>query len=87
MVNLCKLPKLLVSLSHNSEQNWTPLSDVITSGTPNLAIQPWMKASATAAVVVLDRGMASSHLVDLSIIVRMWLRPFGERGRGPTRSI
>ena len=47
-----------MSCAHTSEQNWGPLSEVMCSGTPNLATQPATKALAMAAVVVLESGMA-----------------------------
>ena len=46
-----------------------PLSDVICRGTPTLEIQCWRRADAHSAAVALRRGMASGHLVALSIIV------------------
>ena len=64
-----------------SEQNWGPLSEVMWSGTPNLATQPQTKASAMVSVVVLDRGMASNQLEEQSTMVRRWLKP-SEEGIG-----
>jgi hypothetical protein len=43
------------------------------SGTPNLQIQPENNAAATSVKAVLVRGMASIHLLVLSMMVRMWL--------------
>ena len=51
------------------------------------AIQLEVKAAAMVVVSVLDIGMASNHLDERSTIVKMWLNPSEERGRGPTRSI
>jgi hypothetical protein len=50
--------------------NWGPLSIVTTAGTPNRATQVERKAVVQVAASVLFRGTASSHLVDLSIMVR-----------------
>ena len=57
------------------------------SGTPKRAIQLEVKAAAMVAVSVLDSGIASNHLDEQSTMVKMWLKPFGERGRGPNRSM
>jgi hypothetical protein len=43
---------------------------VITAGTPNLATQAAMRVSAQVAAISRT-GVASSHLVDLSIMVMM----------------
>ncbi len=43
------------------------------SGTPNLQIQAENNAVATSVAAVLVRGMASIHLLVLSMMVRMWL--------------
>lgn len=69
MVSLCNEPSLFDIWYHTSEQNCVPLSEVMASGTPNRATQPEVKASATAVAVMLASGMASSHLVDLSMMV------------------
>jgi hypothetical protein len=45
--------------------------DVITAGTPNLATQAAMRVSAQVAAAMSRTGVASSHLVDLSIMVMM----------------
>ena len=70
---------------HSEEVNWAPLSEVMAAGTPNLAIQAWKRATAQSAAVVADTGTASAHLVDLSMMVKIWVKP-REGGRGPTRS-
>ena len=65
--------------------NWAPLSEVMTDGTLNRAIQPMKRACAQSAVVMAVRGIASGHLVVLSMTLnRYWLPR--DRGRGPTRS-
>jgi hypothetical protein len=55
---------------HTWDVNCVPLSDVITAGTPNLATQAAMRVSAQVAAISRT-GVASSHLVDLSIMVMM----------------
>ncbi|KAJ8385205.1 hypothetical protein AAFF_G00191770 [Aldrovandia affinis] len=50
--------------------------------TLNQVIQAQMNTRATLADVVKDSGMASSHQVVLSTIVRMWMNP-GEGGKIP----
>ncbi len=51
--------------------NCGPLSDVMAAGTPNRAIQPETRAVAQSAALVLSMGMASIHLLFLSIMVKM----------------
>ena len=47
-----------------------PLSDVMLSGRPNLDIQEFMRAEAQESVEASDKGTASGHLVERSIIVK-----------------
>jgi len=68
---------------HRYEVIWAPLSLVITAGTPNLEIHPWNMAEAHSAADIPVRGIASGHLVDLSMHVK--IKPLDE-GKGPTRS-
>ena len=63
------MPNLLQSTCQTAEVNCTPLSVVMTAGTPNLEIQPATRASAQAVAVVEDRGITSIHLVVLLTIV------------------
>ena len=58
------------SSPHTDKENWTPLSEVRTTGTPNLLTQLLKKAAAQLAVEVLTKGTASAHLVLLSTMVR-----------------
>ena len=62
-----------------------PRSEVMTSGRPNLAIHPSRRARRQSLVVALFIGVASGHLVDLSMVVNRYLKP-PEEGRGPTTS-
>jgi hypothetical protein len=68
------------------EVNWEPRSEVRVWGIPKRAIQEEHRASAQAAGDKEERGTASSHLVVLSTIVKMYVFPW-EGGRGPTRSM
>jgi len=74
-------------LPHTAEENWTPLYDVRTAGTPNLLTQLLKKAAAQLAVDVLTKVTASAHLVLLSTMVSRWVQPPGEAGKGPTISM
>jgi hypothetical protein len=50
--------------------NCGPLSEEMFAGTPNLDTQPFINAVAQLSAVVLERGIASAHLVVLSITVK-----------------
>ena len=59
--------------AHKEEVNWASLYVVMTDGTPNRAIQPVKRTCAQSAAVMVVRGIASSHLVVLSMTVnRYW---------------
>jgi hypothetical protein len=60
------------SEAHKAEVNCAPLSEVMTEGTPNLAIQPVKRACAQSAAVMEARGIASGHLVVLSMTVNRY---------------
>ena len=68
---------------HRDEVKWVPLSLVITAGTPNLEIHPWNMVEAHSAAEIPVRGIASDHLVDLSMHVKRYVKPLDE-GKGPT---
>jgi hypothetical protein len=57
--------------AQETEENCAPLYDVTVSGTPKRATQADRKASMQEAVAIFLRGMASSHLVVLSMMVKM----------------
>ena len=86
MVVTCCIPSLLHRTAQTAEVNCTPLSVVMTAGTPNLEIHPATRASAQTVAVVEDNGITSTHLVDLYIIVitQEWLPEL--TGSRPTRS-
>jgi hypothetical protein len=83
---MCLIPNLTHTNLQIAEVNWEPLSEVMAEGTPNLAIQPENNASAQCCAEVLDKGMASAHLLVLSTIVNRWVKPSLEIGKGPTKS-
>ncbi len=69
-----------------AEVNCRPLSVVMFEGTPYLATHVEMSASTHVAASMLRMGTASSHLVDLSMMVSRYDEPSAATGRGPTRS-
>ena len=68
---MCWMPSLEQSCCLVADENCVPLSEVRVAGTPNLATQEDMKAAAHVLAVISFSGTASSHLVVLSIMVRM----------------
>ncbi len=62
---------ILQRTAHNADINWGPLSLVIAEGRPNRCTQPAKRAAAQSAVEVDVRGIASGHLVVLSMTVKM----------------
>ena len=62
-----------------------PRSDVHKLGNPNNAVQWSMKASAIASDVGSTKGTAWRKRVLLSLMVKIYLKPF-DGGRGPTMS-
>ena len=80
------MPNLLQSTCQTAEVNCTPLSVVMTAGTPNLEIQLATRASAQAVAVVKDMGITSIHLVVLLTMVSTWVKPSALAVRGPTWS-
>jgi hypothetical protein len=55
--------------AHVLDVNCVPRSVVKTSGTPNLATHVLTNASAHCSAVIPDKGIASGHLVVLSMMV------------------
>ena len=68
---MCWIPRRAQSCCHVADENCVPLSEVRVAGMPNLATQEDMKAAAYVLAVISFSGTASSHLVVLSIMVRM----------------
>ncbi len=81
MVRLLEIPSLEQRADHTVDVNCGPRSEVMHFGT-HVA----MKVLAQDVAEVSLSGTASNHLVDLSIMVKMWLKPPEETGRGPTKS-
>jgi hypothetical protein len=68
---LREMPNLAHRIDHTTDVNCGPRSEVMHSGTPNLATHVATKMSAHDVVEMSLRGMASNHLVDLLIMVNM----------------
>jgi hypothetical protein len=63
------MPKRLHRAAQVADKNCVPLSDVMVSGTPNLAIHEATNASVQTEASMFFNGTASNHLVDLSMMV------------------
>ena len=61
------------------EVNWLPRSEVIMAGMPNLA-------STQVSVSMEVKGMASSHLLDRSMMLKRYRKLSLETVRVPTKS-
>ena len=57
------------------EVNWLPWSEVMLAGMPNLATQLLMRASTQVSVSLEVKGMASSHLLERSMMVNRYRKP------------
>ena len=80
-----EMPNRWASCVQRVEVNTEPLSDVMTSGRPNLEIHVSTRADTQESVEASDIGTASGHLVERSIMENMY-RQFWEMGKGPTMS-
>ena len=60
-------PSSSINRCCSADPNWCPWSVVMEDGTPNLNIQQLIKVWATVSAVMSTIGMASGHLVILSI--------------------
>jgi hypothetical protein len=76
------MPRLVQAAAHNAEVNCAPLSVVTVAGMPKHATQLAMKASVHVLASMLRRGTASTHLVDLLMMVNRYTWPSEEAGRG-----
>jgi hypothetical protein len=65
--------------------NWDPLSMMIWFGTPNLHMMDLMNFT-TDCLWILTAGVASGHLVNLSMVTYRNRYPPMVRGNGPTMS-
>ena len=79
------IPRQIHNSAQISEVTCAPLSDVIIVGTPKRAK---LKNSALeqSLLLVAERGIAPNHLIDLSMIVNICVKPL-ENGSGPTISL
>ena len=66
IVRVCVVPNTDINCFHNAN---SPLSVVINDGAPNHEIQPEMSALATEVAQISGMGIASGHLVNLSMHV------------------
>ena len=73
-----------MTASQSDEVKFVPLSEVMTSGRPNMEIQETRALMHDSAVASL-MGIASGHLVVLSMIVNKYFT-LCEGGSGPTMS-
>lgn len=64
------MPRTLLSSAQRALVNCGPRSEVMSSGTPNLDIQPRMSALEQEVVNALGIGMASGQRVYLSTMVK-----------------
>ena len=69
VVKICSIPSSLQKLDQRVLVNWVPWSVVIVDGAPNRAIHAVTKAVRQVSAAMLDRGMASGHLVVRSMMV------------------
>ena len=70
VVVVVEMPSRWANCVQRAEVNTDPLSDVILSGRPNLAIQESMRAETQESVEASDIGTASGHLVERSMMVK-----------------
>ena len=68
---MCLMPRRVQSCCYVADENCVPLSEVRVAGTPNLATQDDKNVAVHVFADISFRGTASSHLVVLSITVRM----------------
>ena len=84
MVVMCLTPSCWQVEAQMDEVNWLPLSEVMMAGRPNLAIQLLMRASTGVSLSMEAKGMASSRLLDRSMMVKRYRKPSLEKVRGHT---
>ena len=70
VVVVVEMPRRCANWVHSAEVKTNPLSDVIVSGRPNLAIHDSRRAATQESVEASVIGTASGHLVERSIIVK-----------------
>ena len=67
MFLICLQPKSSINHCHSANSNWCPHSVMTEYGIPNQDIQQMIKAQTTVSAVMSGIGVASVHLVNLSI--------------------
>jgi hypothetical protein len=82
---MCRMPRMMQRLSQRAKVNWLPQLEVMTAGTPYLAIQPCVRTAAQDSAEMSETGRTSNHLVFLSMTVNTQDVP-SETGSGPMRS-
>ncbi len=87
LVRTYLMPRLVQAPLHKAEVNWAPLSVVTTAGAPKYTTQLAMKWSVHVLASMLRRGTASTHQVDLSMMVKRYTWLSEEAGSVPTRSM
>ena len=68
---MCFMPNREQSCYNVDDENCVPLSDVTIAGMPNLATKDDMNTVVLVLAVISLRGIASSHLVVRSMMVKM----------------
>src|SRR6266540_7483450 len=77
------MPSSLHQSLNSDPVNCVPLSVIILLGTPNLTTMSWKNSFALATVIVAT-GLASIHLVNLSMATKRCVKPPGTLCRGLT---
>ncbi len=70
-----------------SAVKWVPRSELTLKGSPNLEKMWFINRQAVVPAVSLGAGRHSIHFMSSQTMVRMYLLPLVDRGRGPTQSI
>jgi hypothetical protein len=86
-VDDCLMPSMATTSETRSLKNWVPLSLCIWSQTPNRGKISVISLSTTTCALALRQRNASNHLVKQSETVSMYLLPFFDLGKRPTKSM
>ncbi len=86
MVRECWMLSLLHRVAHVADVNCVPWSVVMVAGMPKCATHSARKVFQHMIISMLFNGHDSTHLMDLLMQVKRWIRSHGEAGRGPTRA-
>ena len=85
MVCCCLIPNILFRFDHKDEVNCGSQFDVISASTPNREIHPRKKAFVQVGFFASGKGMASTHRVNRSIMIKRYVIP-SLGGSGQTKS-